>query len=203
MIAFIPCSNKKIRDWDVPAWLMYLPSPSFQKVYNDAKRKAEKVFIISGKYGVLDPNSVISPYDAHIKNAAPEFVAKVRDEVKALHAEWGKGQPALSYCGKEYEKVLSGVPYASVLSGDMFARFGNLEKSQGPAVGSTLPIIKVVAWAYLNSGCDVEQLREWINVEYPHPVTRKCQFDRIFRSGFFEKQDGKVVYTGHPADKGC
>lgn len=201
MLAFIPCSNKKIKDWAVPAWLMYLPSPSFQKVYADAKKRADAVFIISGKYGVLHPDTVIEPYDARIQDATPEFMENIRAQVAAIYAQHGNGHACLSYCGREYEKALSGVPFKSMLSGGMFERFNGLEKNPGPEQGSTLPIIKVVAWAFLNSGCHVDALQEYIRSEYPHPVTQKCQFNRIFKSGFFVNENDRVVYTGHPADK--
>lgn len=201
MIAFVPCSNKKVRDFSVPAWLMYLPSPSFQKVYADAKRRSKKVFIISGKYGLLDPETIIEPYDAMLKNASPEFLNSLRLDVEAAWNEHGNGAPALSYCGKEYERALSNIPFTSVLSGGMFERFGDLEKSAGPAKGSTLPIIRVVAWAYLNSGCKLEDLAAWIATQYENKTTRKCQFDRILNSGFFGVEEGRLQYIGHPVDR--
>lgn len=200
-LAFVPCSNKKITDWSVPAWLMYLPSPSFQKVYNDAKRKADRVFIISANYGLLDPNEIIAPYDAHMKNADPAFVDQINKEILQLCNKFAKDKSVLSYCGKDYEKVLTGVNFERMLTGDMFSRFSNLEKSKPPKTGSTLPIIKIVAWAYLNQGCSLLDLKNWINEQYEHPITRKCQYDRILKSGFFSVENDKLIYAGHPADQ--
>lgn len=61
MIAFISCVKKK-RNYPCKAQEMYI-SDLFKKSLNYAKKHADKVFILSAKYGLLNLDEMIFPYE--------------------------------------------------------------------------------------------------------------------------------------------
>lgn len=65
-IALVSCSKMK-QNYACPAAEMYMPSNLFSLSYAYAKQVAEKVFILSAKYGLLEENERISPYEFTLK----------------------------------------------------------------------------------------------------------------------------------------
>lgn len=61
-IALISCSKLKA-DRPCPARELYAPSQLFSLSYQYARRNADKVYILSAKYGLLAESDVIAPYD--------------------------------------------------------------------------------------------------------------------------------------------
>ncbi|NLF43226.1 MAG: hypothetical protein GX587_11065 [Bacteroidales bacterium] len=61
-VALISCTNKKM-DKPCKASEMYLPSPRFKLAYEYAKKNSDVVCIISAKYGLIDENQLIDPYN--------------------------------------------------------------------------------------------------------------------------------------------
>lgn len=61
-IALISCSKRK-QNYTCSAAEMYMPSNLFSLSYTYAKQVSEKVFILSAKYGLLEENEAISPYE--------------------------------------------------------------------------------------------------------------------------------------------
>lgn len=61
-IALISCSKLKT-DHPCPARELYAPSQLFSLSYQYAKRNADKVYILSAKYGLLEESDMIAPYD--------------------------------------------------------------------------------------------------------------------------------------------
>lgn len=65
-IALVSCSKSK-QKYPCTAAEMYSPSHLFSLSYAYAKRVADKVFILSAKYGLLEENDRISPYEFTLK----------------------------------------------------------------------------------------------------------------------------------------
>lgn len=61
-IALISCSKLKA-NCPLPARELYAPSPLFSLSYQYAKQSADKVYILSAKYGLLEETDVVAPYD--------------------------------------------------------------------------------------------------------------------------------------------
>lgn len=61
-IALIPCSKLKT-DCPCPARELYAPSRLFSLSYQYARLNADKVCILSAKYGLVEESDVIAPYD--------------------------------------------------------------------------------------------------------------------------------------------
>ena len=68
-IVLLSCTSKK-NNISCNAKDMYMPSVRFRLSYNYAKKvvKADKIFILSAKYGLLEENELISPYNKTLKN---------------------------------------------------------------------------------------------------------------------------------------
>ncbi len=65
-IALVSCSKSK-QKYPCIASEMYSPSHLFSLSYAYAKKVADKVFILSAKYGLLEENDRISPYELTLK----------------------------------------------------------------------------------------------------------------------------------------
>ena len=66
-IGLISCTKKKSNIRCV-AKNMYLPSNLFKKAWGYAKKHYDKTFILSAKHGLLEPNSIIEPYNETLNN---------------------------------------------------------------------------------------------------------------------------------------
>ena len=65
-IALISCSKEK-KDYPCPAWELYSASNLFSLSYQYAKKVADKIFILSAKYGLVSENQIIPPYNQTLK----------------------------------------------------------------------------------------------------------------------------------------
>lgn len=61
-IALLSCTSMK-KSYDCKASIMYSESPRFRLAYQYAKKCTDKIYILSAKYGLLDENTIISPYN--------------------------------------------------------------------------------------------------------------------------------------------
>ena len=68
-ICLISCTKDK-QNYTCPAKEMYLPSLRFRLSYDYAKNiiKADGIFILSAKYGLLSENDIIETYDKTLNN---------------------------------------------------------------------------------------------------------------------------------------
>lgn len=70
MMILVSCGNRKL-DHPAPAKDLYVGS-----YFKSARRAAESTgqpwLIVSAKYGIIDPETVIAPYDATIKTRADQ-----------------------------------------------------------------------------------------------------------------------------------
>lgn len=67
LISCVKTKNKHICE----AKDMYI-SPLFRYMYRYAKKRSNKIYILSAKYGVLEENTVIEPYNKTLNNASEE-----------------------------------------------------------------------------------------------------------------------------------
>ena len=84
-IALISCSKQK-RDYRCEARELYAPSRLFSLSYQYAKQYAEKIYILSAKYGLLSETDVVSPYDLTLadlpRRRRLDWAAYVRNQLK-------------------------------------------------------------------------------------------------------------------------
>jgi len=92
-IVLISCTSKK-RPVKSKAKDLYDPSPLFRKCFKYAELlKPDKIFILSAKYGLLDLEKKIEPYDVTLSYLTPSQKAK-KPNLKCLSTEerklWAK-----------------------------------------------------------------------------------------------------------------
>lgn len=66
-IGLVSCSKSKI-EFRAPARELYSKSDLFKKALEYAEKNYDKVFILSAKHGLIDPDKVIEPYEKTLKN---------------------------------------------------------------------------------------------------------------------------------------
>ena len=66
IIALISCSKEKV-NYACPAYELYSASSLFSLSYQYAKRNADKIYILSAKYGLVDENQILHPYNHTLK----------------------------------------------------------------------------------------------------------------------------------------
>ena len=72
-IALIGCTSKK-QDHTCPAIEMYSKSSYFNKKLKYCKNaNIDIIFILSAKYGLLDPDTIIEPYNVFLKNQTKDY----------------------------------------------------------------------------------------------------------------------------------
>ncbi|MCD4712889.1 MAG: hypothetical protein K8R73_06360 [Clostridiales bacterium] len=70
-IALISCTSSK-KSYSCKASEMYTPSPRFSLAYQYAKQVADVVYVLSAKYGLLEEDNVIEPYNVTMNNKSTE-----------------------------------------------------------------------------------------------------------------------------------
>ena len=65
-IALISCTSRK-KAYKCPAGELYSESPRFRMAYTLAKLVADKIFILSAKYGLISEDTIIEPYNETLK----------------------------------------------------------------------------------------------------------------------------------------
>lgn len=80
-IALVSCTKLK-QDYSCRAQEMYLLSTLFSKAVNYIKQQNyDRWFILSAKYGLLNPNVLIEPYDLTLNNMKSEEIKKWSQKV--------------------------------------------------------------------------------------------------------------------------
>jgi hypothetical protein len=104
-IALISCTKKK-ETYECPAKEMYRPSSLFTKAkMYVATKKYNGWFILSALHGLLDPETVIEPYNQTLNNMSVKEIREWSVKVAAQLKEIG---PAVVdfYAGDNYRKEL-------------------------------------------------------------------------------------------------
>ena len=187
-LAIVACSAKKMPT-PCPAWLLYSASPVFCQHYQAAKTACDRVAILSGKYGLIEPTRVISPYDQLIDPDRPGLKEQVAEVVRQTGCE-----VVLSYCPSRYEAALALTSYRRAVEGNYFQRARRLGQ-HGSVKGSVFPLRKGLVWLHANSGATLRDFQRFCQQAWQNPVTQRCQFDRLLRSPFARVHDGRIFYT--------
>lgn len=106
MIIFISCVKKKA-DFPCKAKDLYI-SDLFRKSYNYAIKHADKVYILSAKYGLLHPDDVIEPYEKTLGSfsEAQRKAWARRAFEQFVNAGGDPNEQAMFLCGEKYRKHL-------------------------------------------------------------------------------------------------
>lgn len=105
--AFIACSKQK-KHYPCTANLMYGGS-LFKKSLQYCRLHYEHIYILSAKYGVLELNQVIEPYDLTLKNMSKLERAAWYRKVSNQMLEMKIPQPFVFYTGHLYNDPFAGI----------------------------------------------------------------------------------------------
>lgn len=94
-IALISCVKTK-KNYSCPGKEMFISSELFRLSYEYASRVADKIYILSTKYGLLDENTIIDPYertlygkpDALKRNFADSVISQMKKVFNLEHDEF-------------------------------------------------------------------------------------------------------------------
>lgn len=108
MIAFVACSKSKL-PYPCEAQKIYTPSAIFNKRMTYARSHADKIYILSAKYGLLKPNDWIEPYDCYLGDSGKtyklDWAKKVLAQMKAEGIDFN--EETYFAAGVEYWKNLA------------------------------------------------------------------------------------------------
>jgi len=86
-IALISCSKEK-HNYPCPAHKLYSASTLFSLSYQYAKKHADKIYIISAKYGLVAEDRILEPYDQTLKEMGrQQQLSWVNSVLRALREE--------------------------------------------------------------------------------------------------------------------
>jgi hypothetical protein len=104
--ALIACTKLKASDRS-PAFLMYSRSALFSKAWAYASERQLKVLILSAKHGLLDPGTIIDPYDLTLKTMPRAGRRDWAERVsRQLREAIPKGSTIELHAGKDYTEYL-------------------------------------------------------------------------------------------------
>ena len=125
-IALVSCVKQK-QQRSAQARDLYT-SPLFRKMRAYAERFADRWFILSAKYGLLDPDTVIEPYEQTLKTTGASARRQWAIRVHGQMAEAGLLQPGVAFlwlAGRDYQcdlaRLLKGFEQRDPMTG---LRFG-------------------------------------------------------------------------------
>lgn len=108
MIIFIACTKKK-QDHPCKAKEIYRASALFRKAWDYAESlNPDAIYILSAKYGLLDPETIIAPYEKTLINEKDAEIRKWSIMVANQISKAGinRNDHAVFLCGKPYRKYI-------------------------------------------------------------------------------------------------
>lgn len=143
-IALISCSKEK-KDYPCPAKELYSASNLFSLSYQYAKKNADKIYILSAKYGLVAENRIISPYDQTLKEMSRQ---QQLDWASGVVAELRKECNLFSDCfillaGNTYCRDLvqhfpnHSLPLDGLRMGERMAQLKKMSDESAPVATST------------------------------------------------------------------
>ena len=106
-VALVSCVSKKNKS-PMPAGELYC-SDLFEKMSAYAKKNADEWYILSAKYGLLSPDTVIAPYNQTLNNMSSqsrlEWGRKVANDLKQILTP---GDHVIILAGEKYREHLVG-----------------------------------------------------------------------------------------------
>jgi hypothetical protein len=139
-LGIVACGATKIWDVDPSSAGMVKARDAYVSAYARWKvRYAERFFdrwvILSGKYGFLDPDTLIENYDVRIKD---------RERTELVLQLWGQVDQMNLLNGNTEVKVLGGKEYQRIIK-ELFGELGNIEFEvvcEGLAIGKAIRWLK-------------------------------------------------------------
>ena len=105
-IALISCTKSK-KNYKCEAEILYSESTLFRKALYYIKENYDKWFILSAKYGLLKPTSIIEPYDLTLNKFNNEEIKTWAENVwGSLKKEINNKDKLYFHCGENYRKGL-------------------------------------------------------------------------------------------------
>jgi hypothetical protein len=110
LVGLVSCSKSKL-DHAAPARELYSPSYVFARSVRYVESRCDEWLILSAKHGLVDPSTVLEPYDETLSGARKarreEWAAGVR---KALRARY-EGRPVkfVLMAGRAYSGAVEGL----------------------------------------------------------------------------------------------
>ena len=102
MNCFIGCCKTKL-DHAAPAKLLY-NSALFKYAYQYAEYRADFIYILSAKYGLVLPEQIIEPYDQTLSENDIQWAKRVIEQCKINDINCN--EETMFLCGKRYYKNL-------------------------------------------------------------------------------------------------
>lgn len=106
-VALVSCAKSKMK-YPCKAKEMYSKSVLFRRAYGHVIKRYDQVYILSAKYGLLDPESIISPYDISLyqfsENQKKIWASNVFKQIESKR--FPKRTRIHFYAGKQYRGQL-------------------------------------------------------------------------------------------------
>ena len=144
-IALISCSKEK-KDYPCPAWELYSASNLFSLSYQYAKKHADRIYILSAKYGLVAENQIIPPYNQTLKemnrqqqlNWASGVLAALERECN-LSSDHFILLAGNTYCRDLVQRLPNhSLPLEGLRMGERMSRLKKLLEGSVPVSASTL-----------------------------------------------------------------
>lgn len=107
MIIFVACSKSKLH-YPCEAKKIYTASAIFNKRMTYAKRRTDKIYILSAKYGLLQLNDWVEPYECYLGSQGKayklEWTQNVLRQMRELNIDFN--DEVYFATGEEYWKQL-------------------------------------------------------------------------------------------------
>lgn len=108
-IGLISCTKSKT-PYPAPARELYSPSALFRGALGYLEGRADHIYVLSAKYGLLPLDEVAAPYDQTLKNESPayrrDWALKVLREIQARHGQSLVGLTFEFHAGEAYSSQL-------------------------------------------------------------------------------------------------
>ena len=114
-IGLVSCSKKKL-DHPCPARELYAASALFRKARAYCGRHYDAWYILSAKYGLVHPDTILAPYDVTLKRMARTERRSWGGRVSKQLQQLGR-HTFYAHAGREYLEYLSGIRVENVLEG--------------------------------------------------------------------------------------
>lgn len=106
-IALISCGKHK--RWGYYKAKDLYTSPRFRLAYKEAKLVSNKIFVLSGKHGLLDSEKRIFTYDVSLRDLPPEvYAAWIENVLARIRDEVQKGEEIHFFCEPFYIRGIMG-----------------------------------------------------------------------------------------------
>ena len=109
IIGLISCTKSKTT-YPAPARELYRPSALFRGALSYLEGRADVIYVLSAKYGLLPLDQVAAPYDQTLKDASPayrrEWAAKVLHDIQARHGRALRGITFEFHASESYSAQL-------------------------------------------------------------------------------------------------